>query len=253
MIIHLETEANKSAPADDPGFANVGILNGGCGVYLGLYGGKPWAITAAHVGYGTLHLTAGKFDMQPGTDYQLKSDENEPIDLLLFQLKSAPPLKRLTIGSDLPPDGDVLCISQGPSVKGPFTYAGVPGYFGERQGPRWAMQSFAFQIGYSPSGLTWPTQAVGYIFTLAKPGSCCGIPGDSGSAVFRKEKGQWTLSGIAGGTWKRDGQPDEVAIDRQNWMASQLAFYRQKILDHIGQPSDAPLSKYPTPTNFKIK
>src|SRR5580704_15894094 len=39
---------NTTPPADDPGFANVGIRGSGSGIYLG----NGWVLTAAHVGAG---------------------------------------------------------------------------------------------------------------------------------------------------------------------------------------------------------
>ena len=43
---------NTTAPADDPGFANIGIRGSGSAVYLG----DGWVLTATHVGAGVTYL-----------------------------------------------------------------------------------------------------------------------------------------------------------------------------------------------------
>ena len=49
---------NTTAPADDPGFANVGVSNNNLsGVYLG----NGWVLTAAHVGNATGFTFGGVF------------------------------------------------------------------------------------------------------------------------------------------------------------------------------------------------
>src|SRR5580698_7856406 len=45
LIATGDGTGNTTAPADDPGFANVGILASGSAIYLG----DGWVLTAAHV------------------------------------------------------------------------------------------------------------------------------------------------------------------------------------------------------------
>ena len=50
IIASGDGTGNTTAPADDPGFANVGNRGGLTGVYLG----RRWVLTANHVGEGDI-------------------------------------------------------------------------------------------------------------------------------------------------------------------------------------------------------
>ena len=68
MVIDTEFgTGNTNAPADDPGWANVGVLGIGNGVYLG----DRWVLTAAHVGAGEIVLAGTTYAAEDGSAVQL--------------------------------------------------------------------------------------------------------------------------------------------------------------------------------------
>lgn len=80
---------NTSAPPDDPGWANVGMLAGATGTYIGW----GWVLTAAHVGAGTITLNGLSYEEEPGTAVQLSNNtpgQSLLTDLVLYRLKSTP-------------------------------------------------------------------------------------------------------------------------------------------------------------------
>jgi hypothetical protein len=57
VIDTISGTGNTSAPADDPGWKNVGVRGIGTGVYLG----NDWVLTAYHVGGGSIVLGGGTY------------------------------------------------------------------------------------------------------------------------------------------------------------------------------------------------
>ncbi|MCA9148147.1 MAG: trypsin-like serine protease [Planctomycetales bacterium] len=108
------TLGNTTAPADDPGWANVGILKTASAVYLG----DRWVLTAGHVGGGAVTFPGiGTFASASGTAIQLSNPDptlTKPADLLLFQLTQDPGLPPIQLSSVTPSVGDeVLVIGNG--------------------------------------------------------------------------------------------------------------------------------------------
>lgn len=113
-VVVSTTRENTSAPADDPGWDNVGGRSGATAVYLG----DGWVLTANHVGPGAVVFGGEAYDCVPGSDVRLKNPPGMGLstftDLLLFRISPAPELPSLRIGSAPPDVGEeVLMIGRG--------------------------------------------------------------------------------------------------------------------------------------------
>ncbi len=131
---------NTTAPADDPGFANVGVRGGGTAIYLG--GG--WALTAATTsGVGSTLLGGVWYNAVANSAVQLANPTGVGIstytDLVLYRIDGLPNLPSIAIGSAAPQIGwQVTMIGHGrdrdPNLSywdsawtptaGPSTYSG---------------------------------------------------------------------------------------------------------------------------------
>jgi autotransporter-associated beta strand protein len=116
-VVTAGGNANTTAPADDPGFANVGTTGGASIIYLG----NGWAITAAHVyllNPGTPAFSVGPNGYQVfpiantvGANYGPNQiGEFGPADLRLVNLTIAPALPALSIDTRAPSAGDAVTM-----------------------------------------------------------------------------------------------------------------------------------------------
>jgi hypothetical protein len=110
VVINGATPANVAAPADDPGWANVGWIGSASGVYLGDitvpgHGAGYWVLTAAHVGAGNIVLNGTSYSPVAGSAVQLRNGDNSLTDLELFQLSANPGLPTLTLAASAPTVG----------------------------------------------------------------------------------------------------------------------------------------------------
>ena len=98
---------NTSAPTglggqpSDPGFANVGQVNGSTGVYLS--GG--WVLTADHVGAGSFVSNGQSYGYNGVDSYQINGT-----DLRLFKLSTLPLLPNLNLASSSPSVGSAVVM-----------------------------------------------------------------------------------------------------------------------------------------------
>ena len=82
---------NTSAPADDPGWANVGFRSDQytSRVYLG----DRWVLTASHVGAHPITLSGVEYARaEPLESYLVGNGDGTYADLLLYRLRDLPPL-----------------------------------------------------------------------------------------------------------------------------------------------------------------
>ena len=86
--------ANTVAPTGgaggDPGWGNVGTVNGATGVYLGNYGGGFWALTASHVSGGDITLLGNTYTYVTGSATVVLNGNGSETDMTLFRVSSDP-------------------------------------------------------------------------------------------------------------------------------------------------------------------
>lgn len=245
---------NATAPANDPGWGHVGSLNGATGVYLGVFGGVPWALTAAHVGAGTLQLDSGAF-AAAGPAVVIRNPDNSATDLAAFPLSTTPLLPNLSLASAAPAaNSTVLLIGSGRretgallywhvtvDASGPDTWTALPdatgadvaghslGAAGKRWGEALYTDSFAYSLGSA-------TQT-GVVTRLpAATGYAQAAGGDSGGAIFFYNGSSWGLLGIISAVGTLENQPADTAVTFNQTLGVSLPVYQSALLAAIPEP-----------------
>ena len=205
---------NTAAPADDPGWANVGGLNGASCVYLG--GG--WVLTASHVGMGSVTFGNSSYAAVSSSYTRLYEPGNSAqlVDLAMFQLQTLPTgLSAVTVSSDEPDknsNAQIDAIGYGRNrasletfwdsswnvVSGPVV-GGHAGYcWANSASKRWGTNTLVHHVPVNDgNGITdgWKTQ----FSSNAGDDEMQAAAGDSGGGVFYKRGDSWELTGIMPG------------------------------------------------------
>lgn len=223
---------NTTAPDDDPGFLNVGIRGDASAIYLG----NRWAITASHVGAGTVVLNGQEYAHIPAENVQLKNADSSGLtefsDIVLFRLQENPglpslrlPCTQINIGSE------VTLVGAGHDREPEITFWDVDVESGDnndvwtqvdteaasdkqgystldQQTLRWG-ESLAtltnFDVNSSFGDVLSFQTSFDPILDVAHLGQ--GVRGDSGGAVFQKNQGVWELVGMIHAVGLLDSQP----------------------------------------------
>jgi len=251
---------NTTAPADDPGWANVGSLGIGTGVYLG----SNWVLTANHVGGGSIVLGGGTYAMLAGSGTRLTNGGapgKAPLtDLYMYRLATTPTgLGGVAIAATASGTGAAVTMIGAGRDRGAFTEWSV------NQGTNpWTWTevpsggSFAGYKALATRAMRWGTNTVsssalwidagfGDTFMLGTTFNDLGPPsneaqaayGDSGGGVFRKNGSAWQLAGVILTVGGYSGQPDPGAnaIYGNATYAADLSFYRSQIVAIVPEPS----------------
>jgi len=261
VVINTLTGAgNTSAPADDPGWANVGVLGVGTGIYLG----NNWVLTAKHVGGGSIVLNGGTYAMLAGSGTTLTNNgapgKSATTDLYMFKLASTPPgLPDITIASSTAAPGAAVTMIGAGRDRGAFTQWSV-----NTGTTPWVWTSvssggnFAGYQTLSSRSMRWGTNTVdasgiwvadgfGDVNMLATDFSDSGSPsneaqaayGDSGGGVFRKNGSAWELSGtiLAVAGYSGQADPGGTPVYGNVMYAADLSFYQSQIVTIVPEPS----------------
>lgn len=265
VVINTSTgTGNTTAPADNPGWANVGVLGIGTGVYLG----NDWVLTTKQVGGGSIVLNGGTYAMLAGSGTQL-TNGGEPgktalTDLYLFRLATTPVgLGGVAIASSSGTGAAVTMIGAGRD-RGAFTQWSI-----DTGATPWIwteVPSGGNAAGYqtlSTRAMRWGTNTVGSVgewlatgdgdtkvvsTTFSYLGSdsteAQAAYGDFGGGVFHKNGSTWELTGLMIGVAGFSGQPDpeENAVFGNATYAADLSFYRPQIMAIVPEPHSVALA-----------
>jgi hypothetical protein len=275
-VVVSTTTGNTSAPAVDPGWANVGNI----GVYLG----NRWVLTADHVGSGEIRFGSQSFSPLAGSEVRLHnpagSGLTEFTDLLLYRLTADPGLPSLTISPTAPPIGaGVIMIGDGRDRRAdlihwnvnestkPWTWTEAPpGEQGNYQGfltdpsyvKRWGtnvIEDPAVRYAgnrYGDHGVVEDLGQYGDVISLYTQFDSNGtafeaqaVTGDSAGGVFYKNGSQWELAGLMHSVDLFSGQPPldpdgeslpNSAVYGNTTFLSDLSVYRAEILSIVPEP-----------------
>jgi len=222
---------NTSAPADDPGWANVGQRTTGLTV---IYIGNGWVLTADHVGAGSVILDGQTYAEVAGSEHRLVNPDTSQADLLLFQIQGFPPLPSLPIRASSPAPGTpVTMIGAGLDRGAPTSWMGIDGFlWGSGSAMRWGT-NLVLNNGLTVSLNGNVTTCFNTDFTGPSGGTAYeaqGAVGDSGGAVFYKgPQGGWGLAGVIVAIADYNGQPADTALYGDLTYAADLSSYRSQI------------------------
>jgi len=227
---------NTSAPTDDPGFGNVGLLGGLSVVYLG----NRWVLTANHVCCGDITFGGTPYASVAGSIVRLTSPGGGLADLKVIRLLENPGLPSLDLSATAPgPTDRLIMVGHGRQRGAPYTFLGNDGWYGHLPlVMRWGTNFVA-----SGPSVELDTVALATRFDeIESPGpddfEAQAIQGDSGGAVFAKLSGAWRLVGIMFAT-------NPIPMTRENFTVvyedktyfADLSAYRDEILSIVEQPS----------------
>jgi hypothetical protein len=262
VVINSATgTGNTNAPVDEPGWANVGFLGGGTGLYLG----SSWVLTASHVGAGSITLGGIPYAALPGSTVQLTNNtpgKTTLTDLIMFRLSSTPAgLGPLMLTSSPPTlDAPVVMIGAGRDRGAftrwdvdqstvPWTWTEVPSG-GNAAGYQTLLSStMRWGTNTISQNDVWATVNVGglrdvssFVTTfdiLAGTDEAQAVVGDSGGAVFVKNGSAWELGGVMFSVDGYSGQPDATVtpVYGNVTLSADLSYYAPQIMSVIPEPS----------------
>ena len=254
---------NTSAPADDPGWGNVG-QRGDCGA---VYIANGWVLTAGHVGPGPVVLNGARYEVLPGSWRRVSdpSRAGRTTDLGLFQIIGRPTgVRNLLISRQPPPTGaTMLAIGNGrnrapqPTTWYVDTYVRpnvwkeslFPGGRTIRKGFKYAAGQ-AKRWGKARVSRVWLEQDYGQgptctiEMTFHATGGCGDdemqlANHDSGGALFRKSGRTWELAGILATKGCLDGQPNDTAVFGDLSYAVDVSAYADEIRTTVYGPENS--------------
>ncbi|MGI8964554.1 MAG: trypsin-like serine protease [Limisphaerales bacterium] len=246
---------NTTAPTDDPGWNNVGVIGGGAtGVYLG----NRWVLTANHVGAGSI-LLAGTNYNPSGSSVRLKNSNNTDADLLLYRILGSPLLPTIKISSNTPANGSSVTMIGFGRNRDPQITRWDNNWLeitnGTREGYKWAPGNTMRWGQNTIIGSTFLTNitintAVFETRFSASLNNAEGSTGDSGGAAFFKNGLTWELAGIIDAIGTFSGQPAETSvyqypvflgIDGDRTYMADLAQYQGQIVATVPEPQTVTL------------
>lgn len=254
VVISSATDfANVKAPAQDPGWLNIGRVGGGSAIYLG----NRWVITANHVGGKTLTLSDGRqFAASIGSDNSIKkTGQSGTPDLRMFRLAQDPGLPALPLATSAPTIGtQVMMIGSGTDRTSQLrgwdltqTISGVQwteteifnaeviGHgLGTTSTKRWGQNVVSRNSTFRPSDSTQI-----FLTTFDREGilfEAQATPGDSGGAVFIDggDLGP-LLAGLMITTQPLIDQPENIVTYGSQTAIADLTFYRNEILSLVNR------------------
>ena len=233
LIATGDGTGNTTAPPADPGFANVGIVNGLTGVYLR----NGWVITANHVGEQPITLLGVTYDPVPGSRVQFQNPDLTFADLIVFKLQTKPPLPDLEITDSAPSFNTlVTLIGNGRNRGSATTFSGANGWaWGPGRTLRWGTNRIAIASDFVLNTQSFRTE---FEDVSGPPGQHEAdlVTGDSGGGAFTGSGATAELLGIMFARAPFVGQPTGTSIYGNFGIVVDLFAYRAEILAVVDQP-----------------
>lgn len=234
VIEHEEEALNYQAPADDPGWANVGVCDRWTAVYLG----RGWVLTAAHVGASNIILEGTTYTADVKSQERVLNRDGTAADLMLFRIDPEPDLPSVKISDEPPPVGSlIVMVGSGLGRGEKTTGEGRVGF--SWQAPsvkRWGTSLVHQRLHDQSVG---NTDTFSTRFSIARTAhEAHAAHGDSGGAAFAYLEDRWQLVGIILAVDHHIGQPERSAVYGNQTMIADLALYSQFIQGVTGILSD---------------
>jgi hypothetical protein len=167
----------------------------------------------------------------PGSAHQLTNADGSATDLVVFGLRTEPPLSLLPIRATAPSVGNgVIMIGRGQQRTAPTTWNGHNGYaLGTSGYMRWGTNVVdQTNVTLTVSG----TRTHGFSMTFSEeggtPDEAQAAAGDSGSAVFLRNGSAWELAGLVHATLD-GGHPPGIVLFGAKTLVSDLSQYKSQI------------------------
>ena len=235
LVIEREEETlNRQAPADDPGWANVGVCSRWTAVYLG----RGWVLTAAHVGVSNITLEGTMYAADIKSRKRVRNTDGTAADLMLFRIDPEPDLPSLRISAESPPVGSpIVMVGSGLGRGEKMTGEGRAGF--SWQAPsvkRWGTSMVREHLHDQSIG---NTDTFATRFSIAQTThEAHAAHGDSGGAVFAYLEDRWQLVGILLAVDNHTDQPVRSAVYGNRTMIADLARYSHFIQSVTGALSN---------------
>lgn len=234
LIATGDGTGNTTAPAADPGFANVGAIGDLSGVYLR----NGWVLTANHVGANSIILLGITHEPIAGSRVRFQNADLSFADLIAYKLQTKPALSDLQITSGAPVFNTlVTLIGNGRDRAATTSYSGIDGWFwGSTRSLRWGTNRIAFADEFIFDTQSFVTQFDD--ITGGPPGQHEAdlINGDSGGGAFTGSGASAELMGIIFARAPLAGQPPGTSIYGDHGVIVDLFAYRSDIIALIDQP-----------------
>lgn len=238
---------NSTAPANDPGWDNVGSFGIGTAIYLG----DRWGLTAYHnLGSPNLVLGGTSYSLVPGSEVRIINANQVAADMMLFRLAADPGLPGLVISAIRPAhdsplvvvgaghkqlDGLVHWSSTWQVVQSGGTYAGY--HSSGTHFKRWGTNTIEPTSSGNPDADMTINTGYGTVQAFHShfddiPGAtseCNAVFGDSGGAAFYDRAGSWELAGMVVATGRYAGQASDDSVFGNQTYYVDMSVYQPQI------------------------
>lgn len=254
-----DSSTNRSAPADDPGWAFVGRLTReGSSVSTGMYLGNRWIIATEHSGrFDAIRLEGEDYAVVEGSRQRVTHESGAQTDLVLARIERAPPSEPEfeILQGNVQVGEPVLVIASGRNRRDDPVFWNLlweevedrsQAVFG---GVRWANNVKRWgtnRVDEVPAEMVRNLPVFTTMFNAGRqprtPFEAQGATADSGGGAFVKREGRWYLAGIAVATSNFPNQPRNTSAFTLDGRAgnqtifARISYFKDQIEALLRQP-----------------